>query len=222
MSNLEVFWGSGSQPSWRVLLALEFKQVPYVSHQVSFGEGKHKTPEFLAMNPRHKVPTIKDGAFTLYESTAIVCYLERKYPTPPLFGQSAQETGLIWRWVAEYEHYLEPILHRKIVVPFFFDRSEAEADSIREAAPQLHAELQNWERALSDSQWLVGQQFTAADLFVFPNLMALRRAMQKPAAQRFELGLEPLSQRYPNLARWVEQIEALPGYDRTFPPHWRQ
>lgn len=221
MSELEVYWGSGSQPSWRVLLALELKQVPYRSRLVSFSQGEHKTPEFLAMNPRHKVPTIKDGHFTLYESIAILCYLDKKYPTPPLFGSTPEETGLVWRWVAEYENYLEPILHQKVVVPFFFNRSDSEADSIREAIPKLHDELANWERALSHNRWLVGSHISAADIAVFPNMMALRRALQKPAAAQFDLNLEPLAERYPNLARWVSQIEALPGYEKTYPPHWR-
>lgn len=222
MSELEVFWGSGSQPSWRVLLALELKQVPYTSRLLSFSAGEHKTPEFLALNPRHKVPTIRLGDFALYESIAILCYLEKKYPTPPLFGTTPEETGLIWRWVAEYENYLEPILHRKVVVPFFFNRSDSEADSIREAIPQLHDELARWEQELAGSPWLVGSQISAADIALFPNMMALRRAMQKPAAAQFDLHLEPLDERYPSLARWIRQVEALPGYEKTYPPHWRQ
>ena len=61
MSELEVFWGSGSQPSWRVLLALEVKGLPYKSHLISFSAGEHKTPEFLRMNPRHRVPVFIAG-----------------------------------------------------------------------------------------------------------------------------------------------------------------
>ena len=97
MSELEVFWGSGSQPAWAVLLTLEVKRVPYTSRLLSFSAGEHKTPEFLRLNPRHKVPVLKDGEFVLNESQAIMAYLDRKFPEPPLFGRDAAETGLIWR-----------------------------------------------------------------------------------------------------------------------------
>jgi len=50
----------------------------------------------------------------------------------------------------------------------------------------------------------------------------LLRAASKEAARPFNLGLLPLGQTFPNVARWVELIEALPNYQRTYPPHWRQ
>jgi len=204
------------------LLALAIKQVPYESHPVSFSAGEHKKPEFLALNPRHKVPVIQDGAFTLYESVAILAYLDRKYPEPALFGRSPEETGVIWRWALEFTHYLEPVLQDKIVSPIFFGKSAEKADSIRQAVPELHAELTRWEQALAHSPWLVGERISAADVTLFPSLMALRRAAQKPAAQPLELGVEPFSEKYPNLSRWAARIEALPGYDQTYPPHWRE
>ena len=49
---LEIYWGSGSGPSWRVLLALAIKNLPYESHLLSFSKGEHKTPEMLAWNAR--------------------------------------------------------------------------------------------------------------------------------------------------------------------------
>ena len=85
---LEVFWGSGSGPAWRVLLALAVKKVPYESHLLSFSKGEHRSDAMMAISPRGKVPAIRDGAFTLSESLAIVTYLDRKYPSPPLFGET--------------------------------------------------------------------------------------------------------------------------------------
>lgn len=224
MSKLEVYWGSGSQPSWRVLLALELKQVPYESKLLSFSQGEHKTPEFLAMNPRHKVPTIKQGSYTLYESMAILHYLDAKYPDPPLFGRTAEEKGLVARFVAEFENYLEPAMHQRVVRPLFFGKakSEAEAAALREAIPLLHEELARWEAALDDRQWFVGSAISAADIAAFPTFKALERAAQKPEAANFDLSVHPLAERYPALAKWVARIEALPGYDKTYPPHWRE
>jgi len=73
---IEIFWGSGSPFSWRVLLALAVKNIPYESKLVEFSKGMHKSPEYLKINPRSKVPALRDGEFTLYESLAILQYLE--------------------------------------------------------------------------------------------------------------------------------------------------
>jgi hypothetical protein len=48
------------------------------------------------------------------------------------------------------------------------------------------------------------------------------RAAGKPGADAFGLGILPVAERHRSLARWMQRIEALPGYDRTYPPHWRQ
>src|SRR4051812_19147162 len=92
---LQIYWGSGSPYAWRVLLAAELKRIPYESKLLEFSKGDLKTPEFLALNPRGKVPVIRDGDFVLAESMAIMAYLDRKQPEPPLFGRTAEETGRI-------------------------------------------------------------------------------------------------------------------------------
>ena len=78
------------------------------------------------------------------------------------------------------------------------------------------------EECLAGSPWLVGNKFSAADIGVFPLVQLILRAASKEAAQPFNLGFLPLAQRFPNIARWVQHIEALPNYQRTYPPHWRQ
>jgi glutathione S-transferase len=83
------------------MLALEVKGLAYESKLLEFSKDEHKTPSYLKLNPRGKVPTLKDGDFVIYESVAIMAYLDRKYPDPPLFGETPEETGLICRALAE-------------------------------------------------------------------------------------------------------------------------
>ena len=217
---LEIFWASGSPFSWRVLLALEYKGIPYESRLMEFSRRETETPEFRAMNPRGQVPALRDGGFVLAESLAILAYLEARYPSPPLFGQTPEEVGRVWQAVQACALYLDQP-GEAFVLPIYFGASEEKEPAIREALPRLHAELARWEAALERGPWLVLPTTSAADLVVFPMVKSLLRAAGKPAAARFEPGLLPFESRYPRLAAWMARIEQLPGYNRTYPPHWR-
>lgn len=81
---IRFYYGSGSPFSWKVWLALEHKQLPYDFNVPSLQQGDQKTLEYLAINPRGKVPTLIDDGFTLWDSAAIVEYLEERYPEQPL------------------------------------------------------------------------------------------------------------------------------------------
>ena len=152
---LEVYWASGSPFSWRVLLTLEVKQLPYQSHLLMFSKREHKSPAYLALNPRGKVPTLKDGDFVLYESLAIMAYLDSAYPERPLFGRTPQEIGAIWRLVSENISYLcDPI--GKVVGPLFFGSVAEKEAEIRAAATTVHDELAKLEVVVAQSPWLTG------------------------------------------------------------------
>jgi len=99
--SLDFYNGSGSPFAWRVWLALEHKQVPYQIKTLSFDRREHRTPEFLAINPRGKVPAIVDGDVTLWESGAILEYLEDRYPERPLLPGDAAGRALARRIAAE-------------------------------------------------------------------------------------------------------------------------
>jgi len=217
---IEFYWGSGSPFAWRAMLTLEVKGLPYESKLLEFSKREHKTPAYLRLNPRGKVPTLKDGEFVVYESLAIMAYLERKYPAPPLFGKSAEETGLIWRAISENDAYLASA-GDKIIRPIFFGKGLDKVDAIQEAASDARAELRAMDTNLRGNDWLIGNALSAADLAAFPFVQLLLRAASKEAAQPLNLGLMPLAEHFPGIARWCERIEALPNYQRTYPPHWR-
>src|SRR5450755_3713796 len=127
---IEIFWGSGSGFSWRVLLALELKRLPYESHLLQFSKGDHKAPSYLAMNPRGRVPTLRDGDYIVYESVACLAYLDRKYPTTPLFGATPEDTGRIWRAVCESVAYFdEPC--ESFILPLYFGKEKEKEAQVR-------------------------------------------------------------------------------------------
>jgi glutathione S-transferase len=217
---IEVFMISGSPFAWRVLLALELKGLAYETRVLQISKNEQKAPEFLAINPRGRVPALRDGDTVVCESLAILAYLDRKYPTPPLFGATPAEAARVWQTVLESAGDFDR-LGEDYTLPLYFGRATEEAAKLRAAIPALRAELVRLDTTLRERTWLVGNRVSAADIAVYPMVKAVERASGKPAADAFGLGFLPVAGRYPALARWMQRIETIPGYDRTYPPHWR-
>lgn len=217
---LDLYWGSGSPYSWRVLLALEYKRLSYTSHLLQFSKQEHKSPPMLRMNPRGRVPVLKDGEFVCFESLAILHYLDRKYPDPPLFGATAEEMGTIMRVICEYQVYVEEHITR-IIAAILFQGLEGRLDDIAKAVHVVASEARTIESRFAKSPWLVGDALSAADLVVYPGIKVLLRVLERREAQELRKRLLPLEANYPSLAAWLARVEALPGYERTVPPHWR-
>ncbi len=220
--SITVYWGSGSPFSWTVLLALETKGQGYESRLLQMSQGEHKTPEFLALNPRGKVPVLVDGSQVISESLAILTWLEAQYPEPPLFGRTAVEKAAVMQVVSELVSYVEaPIMaisRTTFFKPWDADSQAAISESVAAAKP----ELQRLDTRLQSMPWLAGQVLSVADLRLYPLLQLLWRAIG--AADR-KGGLPVMHEldrdNFPELDRWARQIEALHGYNRTYPPHWR-
>lgn len=222
--SLTFYWGSGSPYAWCAMLGLELKGLAYESRLLQFSKGEQRSPQLLALNPRGKVPVLVHGDTVVYESVAILAYLDRAFPEPPLFGSTPAETAIVWRLVSEHDAYLAP-LRTRVVRPLFSagpEGVEANADDIRAAVDDVHGELARLEERLGHGPWLAGKAVSAADVAYFVSLQLLLRAAAKPAAEPFALGLLPLKDRYPRLAAWAERFAALPRVDRTWPPHWSQ
>jgi glutathione S-transferase len=202
------------------LLALEHKRLAYGSHPLQFSKQEHKSPQMLRMNPRGRVPVLKDGDYVVFESLACLLYLDRKYPEYPLFGTSAEEAGTIMRVICEYQAYAEQQV-TQIVAAVFLDQLDQQAEAVTRAMHIVGGEARTIEGRLGNSDWLVGEQPSAADLTVFPGIMLLRRAMEKREAGDLRSRFLPMESTYPAIARWIQRVEQLPGYERTYPPHWR-
>jgi glutathione S-transferase len=218
---LEIWWGSGSPYSWRALLALEYKQLSYDSHLVQFAKQEHKAAALLKMNPRGRVPVLKDGDYVCFESLAILHYLDRKYPQLPLFGSTPEEAGTIERVICEYQSYAEEHIMR-IIQAILFQGIEGRMEELERALGSVLREAATIEQRLTTSAWLVGEGFSAADVVVFPGIQMLLRSLERREAQELRPRFLPLERNFPAIAAWVGRVQALPGYERTVPPHWKE
>jgi len=217
---LEIFWFSGSGFAWRVLLAAELKGIAYTSRLIEASAGDHKTPEFIAMNPRGKVPVLRDGDTVVTESLAIIAYLDRRFPDPPLFGRTSEEMAQIWRLALDFDNYAAARFS-DFVLPIYFDEVDAHRAQIDAALGDVLRELATLEARLENHPWLAGDTLSAADIAIYPFVEGLLRAAGKPAAAPLDLSYVPLEGTHPALAAWRQRIIALPGYEGAYPPHWR-
>jgi glutathione S-transferase len=209
----------GSPYAWRVQLALEHKALRYDLRVLTYSPASLRSPEYLALNPRGKVPTLIDGELVLYESIAILAYLERRYTGSPLLGATPEETGAVWRVISEYTSYVDHAVEA-FILPMYFGTAAKDAAKVGEAIATLGPELARYEQALSRSPYLAGEAVSAADFVVFPHIQSILRASTKDGAKAFDIPFLPLGEHHPAIAAWCTRIEALPGYRRTYPATW--
>lgn len=225
--SLELYWISGSPFAWRAQLVLSMHGIEYVSHRLEASKQEHKQPEYLELNPRGKVPTLRDGDFVLRESIAILAHLNAKHPQWQLFGDTPTQQGLIWQQICEVETQIAP-LAIQLARPIFFGGLDKKRQDVLAAARLLHKEFKRLDETLATNPWLAGDRYSAADIVTYPLIRFLERAANKPDAADLDMNLFPLvpdsgdtSSAKPNLKDWVERFEELPGVRETYPPHWK-
>lgn len=220
--SLKVYFASGSPWAWRVMLAMVHKGLEFEMEELHLSEGDNKKPEYLALNPHGQVPVLTDGDFTLYESGAILTYLERKYPSNPLFGETAEEGALIAQRMLELEHHMVPIL-RSGVRPFFTGEYADNKEAVLEQLAKVPGELKKLEEWLGDKEYFFGSQISAVDLTFYPAAALMQRVLGGPASAVTDTShIIPLSASVPKIAAWMQRIEAMPGFDSVYPTHWKQ
>ncbi len=179
-------------------LGLEYEQV-----EVSLKEREHKKPDYLALNPNGRVPTLVDGELTLWESMAINFYLADKYDgglKPKTPENRARAVQWSFWGMTEMESKLMTVLRNRLLNA----EDQRDAALADEAEQELRAPLGVLNGVLEGRDHLLDGAFSVADL----NLAAIT-SWGKMA----KLKLEP----FPNVARWLSASLARPAYQKIFP-----
>uniref|UniRef100_A0A668SDP5 Glutathione S-transferase rho n=1 Tax=Oreochromis aureus TaxID=47969 RepID=A0A668SDP5_OREAU len=190
---MTLLWGSGSPPCWRVMIALEEKNLQgYNQKLLSLEKLEHKSKELLAINPRGQLPTFKHGDNVLSESYAVCFYLESQFKSQgtKLIPDGPAEQALMYQRMFEGLTFYEKLNVRN-----------------KEA---LVTELRLWEgylQKLGSGSYLAGPSFTLADVVVFPTVGTV-----------FRFGLSP--ERYPKLGEYHNLLKERPSIRASWPPHW--
>ncbi len=195
-------YGVASSRARRALWALEEIGAEFTFHKIDLMKGEHRQPAYLAINPNGKVPAFVDGDITLFESGAVCNYLALKYPQARLLPEpGSRDAALCQQWifwvVSELEQPLWNMAKHRFVLP-----------EERRIPEMVDVALFEWQQPsgilaehLADRDFMVGDAFTLADIFVAHTLNWARGAkvdLPSPASEAY-----------------LDRMLARPAYQRT-------
>ena len=188
---------------WKISIFLEEVGLPYDVVSVDIAAGDQFEEEFLKISPNNKMPAIVDpegpggGPISLFESGAILIYLAEK--TGQFFPQAPRERYEILSWLMFQMGHVGPMLgqahHFRGYAP---EKIEYAIDRYTNEAARLYSVM---DRHLADNDYFVGNEYSIADVAVYPWLVPYERQGQD-------------MNDFPNLYRWFEQVGARPAVQR--------
>jgi glutathione S-transferase len=207
MSELVVYSIPGSPFGRAVLIALEEKAAPY--RLVPVPANALRSPEHLGRHPFGRVPVLEHGDFRVRETQAILRYLDRVLPQPPLAPADPCAAARMDELLNVNDWYVfqgvgNVIAFQRIVAPRVLGRTADEA-AIAAALPRAHHVFDALAALLGSSPYFAGEAFTLADVLLAPQLDFLG---QTPEWLR-------LTAHHENLRRWLDRMRERPSLAAT-------
>jgi len=200
MSELVFFYNPQSRARI-VHWMLEEVGAPYTVKLVNFEKGEHKRPEFLALNPMGKLPTIQHGNTVVTEAAAICAYLADAFPAASLApAQNSAERGTYYRWLFFGAGCVEPAMIDRL-----FHRPQVDRPSAL-GYGSYDDTFNGLEKALVPGPFILGQRFSAADVYVGSQIMWGMRMKAIEARPEFQKYTGALMER-PAFKRSLAQSE---------------
>ena len=204
-----VYGPAASTYVWSARLALAEKGVAHALVDVPFG--RHREEPHLARHPFAKVPAFEHDGFALYETQAIMRYVDERFESAPLQPLDVHEFARMNQIVGIVDAYAWPSIAAGVV----FNRLAAprlglpiDEAAIAAALPQAQLCITEIERLMGDRQFLAGDRVSLADLMVFPILFYFRRTPEGA----------PIMAEHPALSAWLKRMEARQSVQVTTPP----
>jgi glutathione S-transferase len=191
-------YGVARSRAARVLWMAKELGLDYEHIKVDFATGETRRPEHLALNPNGHIPVIDDDGFVLWESMAINLYLAKKYDRSRLYPAGLEDQARAWQWslwgVTEVERPVLTAMFNRAILP----ESQRDAAAADQAEKTLAQPLGVLDGVLGRAAYLLGDQFTVADLNVASIL-----AWARPA----QIHMGP----FPRVAEWLKNCAERPA-----------
>jgi glutathione S-transferase len=201
---MKLYWFDTVNPRKACAVA-KYLQAPVDYVHVDLGRGEHRKPDYLALNPNGKVPTLVDGGRTLWESAAIMCHLAARSDSD-LWPQDDRQTEVI-RWLswdlANFYRAGGSLYFEHIIKPRF-GLGDTDPAAVKQASAEWRRFAAILDGHLRDRRWLVGDGITVADFAVAAFL---------PDAERSHI---PLGE-FASVRRWHDRLNELEAWREPFP-----
>ena len=141
---------------------------------VDLTKGAQRTPEYALLNPNARAPAIDDGGFVLWESNAIVEYLASLKPNSGILPQETRARLAITKWMYWESSHWDPacaIFTFERLVKRIFSMGDPDAREIQRGVQLFERAGKVLDSQLQRHRYVAGDQFTAADLAVFAQMM---------------------------------------------------
>ncbi len=207
MSDFVVRSIPGSPFGRSVLATLEEKGAAY--RLAPLAPGTFKSPEHLARHPFGRVPVLEHGGFSLYETQAILRYLDRVLPTPSLTPVDPRRAARMDQAMNVNDWYLfhgvgDVIIFHRVIGPRLMGLKPDEA-AIEAAMPKARTVFTELARLLGEQSYFAGETLSLADLHLAPAV-----AFFTATPEWSELGAP-----HQNLVAWLARMEARPSMMAT-------
>jgi len=144
-------------------IALEESGAPYEAKLISTAKGEQKTPEYLAINPRGKVPALRADNDVITENVAILTYVARMAPEAKLLPQNPLEEARCLSTMAWLSNTVHPGFTR-VFRPERFAADPSAHEAVKASGREAFwASLQEIDGLLAGRTWMAGDQFTVCD-----------------------------------------------------------
>jgi glutathione S-transferase len=172
---------------------------------VDIRKGEQKTPEHLVRHPFGVIPTLEDNEFSMYESQAIMRYLDEKLPGTSLQPRDLKERAQMNQFMSiEYSYLGAPAGQIALQIIVGKMSGKAPDAAIVEAAKVEAAKaLDVADKTLAGREYLAGSSFSLADISWMP-----------PVQHIVQSGLEDLISDRPNVATWWQRVSARPSWKK--------
>jgi glutathione S-transferase len=202
----EIIGASRSTYTRAVCMVCEEKGIEYVLTQVLV-----RAPEVFAIHPFGKMPVLRHGDVELCESKAIATYLDRSFPGPQLIPSDPRLAALTEQWVSLVNTVIDATLIRTYLFAYIFPKTadgQPDRKVIEAVTPAVGEQLGILDRAVAKTGYLVGDQFTFADINLLPILYYVRQLPE---------GAEAFASTT-HLPGYYERQAARPSFKSTAPP----
>ena len=195
-----------SPNTWKVRATAHQIGVPLELEMVDLTKGAQRQPQYLALNPTGRTPTLVDGDVKLWESCAIMQYLASKQKTP-LWPDDPAARADIMRWQSWHLQHWGPATNTFIfenLVKAIVRMGEPDQKALDQAAERFHSEAGVLDAHLTSHPYLVDDRLTLADFTVVAPLFY---------AEPAKIPLD----KYGNIKRWFGKQADLAAWKETAP-----